>query len=226
MDVVDDKKKIGDDDDNEDDGGDEDDDVENDSDGGDDDDDDDDDGQETKSSITKKATKKTASKSSSSSSSSSSSTYSSLKSSTSFDPITSASWKPGQRVPYSAVVEAMCKLDATTNCLEKTAITRDLFRCIIATTPADLLPVVYLMCNEVAPSYENVEIGIGDATLMKAIARSTGREQSIIMQEFLKGGDLGEVAMKSRAKQRILVSFLMGWWDWIELILTSLSPFL
>ena len=37
------------------------------------------------------------------------------------------------------------------------------FRCIVATTPADLLPTVYLCTNRVAPAHEGVELGIGDA---------------------------------------------------------------
>ena len=41
------------------------------------------------------------------------------------------------------------------------------FRAIIATTPEDLLPTVYLCTNKVAPSHEGIELGIGDATLVK-----------------------------------------------------------
>ena len=41
------------------------------------------------------------------------------------------------------------------------------FRTIIATTPEDLLPTVYLCTNQVAPSHEGIELGIGDATLVK-----------------------------------------------------------
>lgn len=41
------------------------------------------------------------------------------------------------------------------------------FRTIIATTPEDLLPTVYLCTNQVAPSHEGTELGIGDATLVK-----------------------------------------------------------
>jgi DNA ligase-1 len=43
------------------------------------------------------------------------------------------------------------------------------FRAVIATTPADLLPMVYLCTNRVAPAHDAVELGIGDATLIKVI---------------------------------------------------------
>lgn len=54
--------------------------------------------------------------------------------------------------------------------MQRLAITHMLinaFRAVIATTPADLLPMVYLCTNRVAPAHEGVELGIGDATLFK-----------------------------------------------------------
>jgi hypothetical protein len=44
------------------------------------------------------------------------------------------------------------------------------FRAILASTPADLLPTVYLCTNRVAPAHEGVELGVGDATLIKVCA--------------------------------------------------------
>ena len=41
-------------------------------------------------------------------------------------------------------------------------------RTILATTPADVLPVLYLCTNRIAPAHEGIELGIGDAILMKA----------------------------------------------------------
>lgn len=41
------------------------------------------------------------------------------------------------------------------------------FRAVIASTPADLLPMIYLCTNRVAPAHVGLELGIGDATLIK-----------------------------------------------------------
>ncbi len=41
------------------------------------------------------------------------------------------------------------------------------FRAILATTPSDLLPAVYLCVNRVAPAHMGVELGVGEATLIK-----------------------------------------------------------
>ena len=49
------------------------------------------------------------------------------------------------------------------------------FRAILVSTPEDLLPVVYLCTNRVAPAHEGLELGIGDATLIK-VRDQTDRE--------------------------------------------------
>ena len=54
-------------------------------------------------------------------------------------------------------------------------------RTILATTPADVLPVLYLCTNRIAPAHEGIELGIGDAILMKvrdAMARARPRYKS------------------------------------------------
>ena len=46
-------------------------------------------------------------------------------------------------------------------------------RTILATTPADVIPVLYLCTNRIAPAHEGIELGIGDAILMKVRASET-----------------------------------------------------
>jgi hypothetical protein len=41
------------------------------------------------------------------------------------------------------------------------------FRAILAATPGDLLPTVYMCTNRVAPAHAGIELGVGDATLIK-----------------------------------------------------------
>ena len=54
----------------------------------------------------------------------------------------------------------------------------------MATSPEDLLPVVYLVANRVAPPHEGVEMGIGDATIIKALAEATGRKEAQVKSEY------------------------------------------
>ena len=49
------------------------------------------------------------------------------------------------------------------------------FRSVIATTPADLLACVYLILNEVAPTFKGVELGIGDGIIIKSLQDATGK---------------------------------------------------
>ena len=60
----------------------------------------------------------------------------------------------------------------------------NVFRTVMATSPEDLLPVVYLVANRVAPPHEGVEMGIGDATIIKALAEATGRKEAQIKSEY------------------------------------------
>jgi hypothetical protein len=60
--------------------------------------------------------------------------------------------------------------------MQRLVITRHLinaFRAVLAATPDDLLPMVYLCTNRVAPAHAGVELGIGDATLIK-VGRGAG----------------------------------------------------
>ncbi|RHY31706.1 hypothetical protein DYB32_003234 [Aphanomyces invadans] len=84
----------------------------------------------------------------------------------------------------------------------------DFFRSVIELTPAELVPCIYLcVCTELAPAYENVQIGIGDAILIKSIGEATGTNSKFVKELYQKEGDLGKVAQKSRSKQSTLMTF-------------------
>jgi DNA ligase-1 len=66
---------------------------------------------------------------------------------------------------------SVCKRHSTPlSALQRLAITSHLveaFQAVISAHPTDLLPMVYLCTGRVAPPYEGVKLGIGDATLLK-----------------------------------------------------------
>jgi DNA ligase-1 len=74
-------------------------------------------------------------------------------------------------------------------------------RQVLRLTPDDLLPTVLLMINKLAADYAGIELGIGESLIMKAIGESTGRSLAVIKQDQKEIGDLGLVAVKSRANQ-------------------------
>jgi DNA ligase-1 len=63
---------------------------------------------------------------------------------------------------------------------------------------------VYLALNQVFPAYEGLELGIGDALLVKAVVEATGRTKQAVEAAYKNVGDLGIVALESRSKQATL----------------------
>ena len=119
-----------------------------------------------------------------------------------------ATWESGQPVPYLALVTTFDAIASVSGRLEKEDTLAKLFRDIIHRSPNDLEPVVYLASNAIAPAYEGLKLGIGDSLLVKAICEATGRNKDHVEQAYKNEGDLGVVAMSSRANQKTL-SFAM-----------------
>jgi DNA ligase-1 len=67
-----------------------------------------------------------------------------------------------------------------------------------------MLPTVLLMINKLAADYAGIELGIGESLIMKAIGSTTGRNLAQIKQDQREIGDLGLVAVKSRANQPVM----------------------
>ncbi|GAA5967071.1 hypothetical protein JCM3765_001489 [Sporobolomyces pararoseus] len=114
------------------------------------------------------------------------------------------SWKAGEPVPYAALTATFDKIDATTKRLEISAYLTRFLVDVIERTPKDLLPTVYLCINRLAPEYESLELGIGESLLMKAIGEACGRTLAQVKSEYKEIGDLGEVAQRSRERQKTL----------------------
>jgi len=89
-----------------------------------------------------------------------------------------------------------------------TVILSNLFRILIHVKPEDLVSVIYILINKVAPDYEEAELGVGDTTLIKAMCENFGRSEATIKNALATGEakDLGEVALQSRLSQKMLFS--------------------
>ena len=111
-------------------------------------------------------------------------------------------WEKGAPVPFTVLTEAFENIADTTKRLEIQAILTDTFRTIIRGNEAELLATVYLCTNRVSPAHEGVELGLGDSTLIKALAQATGRKESVIKDNLEEVGDLGIVAAQSRGRQK------------------------
>ncbi|KAF8846362.1 ATP-dependent DNA ligase [Paxillus ammoniavirescens] len=117
-------------------------------------------------------------------------------------------WKVGAPVPYAALTKTFALIEATTKRLEKTSLLTSFFLLVIQRSAKgdtnSLLQVVYLCINKLSPDYIDVEMGIGESLLIKAISESTGRSLAVVKSDLKKEGDLGLVAMNSKAGQKTL----------------------
>ena len=112
-----------------------------------------------------------------------------------------ATWEPGKPVPYKFMASMMTKIEAEPG---RNAIIDILARhvCVIAClTPEDLIPFCFLCTGELRPLHEGVKLMIGESLLIDGISDATGRTAKQIKADLDANGDLGELAMASRAKQ-------------------------
>ncbi|ONI00933.1 hypothetical protein PRUPE_6G112300 [Prunus persica] len=121
-----------------------------------------------------------------------------------FDPKLMANWGEGERVPFAFVCLAFDLIANETGRIVITDIVCNLLRTVMHTTPEDLVPVVYLAANRIAPAHEGLELGIGDASIIKALAEACGRTEAHVKKQYKELGDLGLVAKASRSSQSMM----------------------
>lgn len=108
-------------------------------------------------------------------------------------------------IAYSALAHLFNTIEATSSRLVIQDLLLKFFRDVLRRAPQDLLACIYLcVCTDLAPPFENLKIGIGDAILMKAIGEATGTNPKFIKDMYQKEGDLGKVAQNARSKQHTL----------------------
>nr|CAD7575313.1 unnamed protein product [Timema californicum] len=122
----------------------------------------------------------------------------------SYDPIQDASWRHGDKVPYSALARTLEKIENVSARLKMIEILSNYFRSVIVLSPDDLLASIYLCLNKLAPAYEGIELGIAETTLIRTIAQSTGRSVAQVKSDVADTGDIGIVAEQSRGNQRMM----------------------
>ncbi|XXG59338.1 hypothetical protein AAC387_Pa04g1440 [Persea americana] len=101
-----------------------------------------------------------------------------------FKPHSAAFWKDGEPVPFLFLARALDLIAGESRRIVITEILCNVFRTVMATTPQDLTATVYLSANRIAPSHEGVELGIGDATLIKALGEAYGRNEKQIKNQL------------------------------------------
>ena len=108
---------------------------------------------------------------------------------------------------FSEVAEKFEELDSTQKTLEKTDILAELF-----SEAGDELPeIVLLATGQPFPSWKNMDLGVSSKTLVKIIAKATGRGEDEITQVWKEEGDLGDAAeqmVEKKTQQKLMTQEL------------------
>ncbi|KAG8367554.1 hypothetical protein BUALT_Bualt16G0083900 [Buddleja alternifolia] len=121
-----------------------------------------------------------------------------------FDVKRAVYWGEGERVPFMFVVKAFDAMSKESGRIAITEIVCNMLRTVIETTPDDLLAVVCLLANRIASPHEDLELGLGDASIMEALAGACGADVNRIKKQYTDLGDLGLVAKASRSSQPLM----------------------
>ncbi|EPZ30811.1 DNA ligase, ATP-dependent, central domain-containing protein [Rozella allomycis CSF55] len=105
---------------------------------------------------------------------------------------------------FMTLCETLEAIENTTKRLVINDILTNFFIKLINESQKDLLPSVYLSLNQIAPTFEGIELGIGETVLVKAVSAVTGRSISAIRNDVKELGDLGKVAQSSKSSQKMM----------------------
>src|SRR5437773_6802849 len=81
------------------------------------------------------------------------------------------------------------------------ALTEHLVALLKKTPPAIIDKVTYLIQGKLYPDYEGIELGVAEKMVVRAIASSSGKDQSQIERIYQKTGDLGDAAGEARSEE-------------------------
>ena len=106
---------------------------------------------------------------------------------------------------FRVLAEFFDKIEKVSKRLEMTDLLAGLFK---EAEADEVARIVYLFQGQLAPPYEDIEIGMGEKHGEEAIAKASGYTEAEVERDFKKKGDLGVVAeqMLEKKKQRSLFS--------------------
>lgn len=95
-----------------------------------------------------------------------------------------ACWKEGERVPFLFLCLGFDMISEESSRIIITDIVCNMLRTVMDATPDDLLATVYLLANKIAPAHEGLELGIGDASIIKALSEAFGRTEAQVKKQY------------------------------------------
>ncbi|XP_060193052.1 DNA ligase 6 isoform X2 [Lycium barbarum] len=121
-----------------------------------------------------------------------------------YSPVEHACWSKGQAAPYIHLARTFGLVEEEKGKIKATSMLCNMFRSLLALSPEDVLPAVYLCTNKIAPDHENMELSIGGSTVVAALEEACGTKKSKVRELYNSLGDLGDVAQLCRQTQSLL----------------------
>ncbi|KAF7134411.1 hypothetical protein RHSIM_Rhsim08G0084300 [Rhododendron simsii] len=118
--------------------------------------------------------------------------------------ICAACWRHGKPAPYIHLARTFDLVEGEKGKIKATSMLCNMFRSLLALSPEDVLPAVYLCTNKIAPDHENKELNIGGSIVVAALEEACGTKRSKIQELYDSLGDLGDVAQLCRQTQSLL----------------------
>lgn len=109
-----------------------------------------------------------------------------------------------EAIKYQQLADVFEQIEQISARLKIIEIVSGFFYEVLLTSPESLVTIIYLFINKLGPDYDNLELGLGETLLIKAISESTGRSTVNIKADYRETGDLGKIAQTSRSKQSLM----------------------
>ncbi|KAG7586032.1 DNA ligase ATP-dependent central [Arabidopsis thaliana x Arabidopsis arenosa] len=121
-----------------------------------------------------------------------------------YKPKEHACWKEGKPAPYIHLVRTFASVEGEKGKIKAMSMLCNMFRSLLALSPEDVLPAVYLCTNKIAADHENI-LNIGGSLISSALEEACGISRSTVRDMYNSMGDLGDVAQLCRQTQKLLV---------------------
>ncbi|KAJ4959815.1 hypothetical protein NE237_019725 [Protea cynaroides] len=121
-----------------------------------------------------------------------------------YSPVEHACWSSGQAAPYLHLARTFDLVEGERGKIKASGMLCNMFRSLLALSPEDVLPAIYLCTNKIGADHEKMELNIGGSLVTAALEEACGTNRSKIKEMYNKMGDIGDVAQVCRQTQSFL----------------------
>ncbi|KAG1346971.1 DNA ligase [Cocos nucifera] len=125
-----------------------------------------------------------------------------------YSPVEYACWKAGQPAPYLHLARTFDLVEQEKGKIKTTVMLCNMFRSLLALSPDDVLPAVYLCTNRIAPDHENMVRNLRIGAMMKTILPALA--QAVVLNSYTAMQHIGSLGSQKLQLQDLLVPSLLS----------------